>query len=83
MRDAVNAAAAHEALVSAAINAIYEKAMSAGDYASRPLLNWFVEEQIEEEKTARDLLDRLDLAGDDRAALIAIDQELGRRGKGA
>lgn len=79
VRDAIEAVAAHEAKVSGAINAIYDEAMKRGDHASRPLLNWFVNEQIEEEKTARDLLDRLDLAGDDRAALITIDQELGRR----
>lgn len=79
VREAIEAVAAHEAKVSAAIHGIYDTALSSGDHASRPLLNWFVEEQIEEEKIVRDLIDRLDLAGDDRAALIAIDQELGRR----
>lgn len=79
VREAIEAVAAHEEKVSASIHAIYDTALNAGDHASRPLLNWFVEEQIEEERVARDLIDRLDLAGDDRAALIAIDQELGKR----
>jgi ferritin len=49
------------------------------DYASQVFLQWFISEQVEEEKTASDILDMLEQAGDNRNALLMIDRILGSR----
>ncbi len=74
------AALAHEEKVSEAIRELYRRTESAGDLDSRPLLNWFVDEQIEEESTVREILGRLALIGDDGLGLLKLDEELGARG---
>ncbi len=74
------AALAHEQTVSEAIRELYRRTEQAGDLDSRPLLNWFVNEQIEEESTVREILGRLALIGDDGLGLIKLDEELGARG---
>ena len=40
---------------------------------------WFVNEQVEEEASASDILDKLNLIGNDKASLLALDNELGTR----
>ena len=49
------------------------------DYATMNMLTWFVNEQIEEEQTALDILDSLKKIGDKRVGLYMIDKELGAR----
>ena len=73
------AALAHEQTVSESIRELYRSADKEGDYDSRPLLNWFVDEQIEEEATISEIIGRLKLVGDDGAGLLRLDAELGRR----
>ena len=68
-----------EQKVTAQINELYDVAERVRDHASKNLLLWFLNEQIEEEKSVRDLIDRLTLAGDDPASLLVIDQEAGAR----
>lgn len=68
-----------ERKVSAAITALYRKATDEADAASFPLLQWFLQEQIEEEATVSEILDRLELAGEDGSALLQLDRELGGR----
>ncbi len=70
---------AHEEKVTAMINNLYAIAEAEHDYATRGKLDWFVSEQVEEEETARDLIDRLKLVGDNGLALYTIDQELATR----
>ena len=48
------------------------------DQASRIMLEWFINEQVEEENLARSLLGRLRLAGDTGPGLLLVDQELGK-----
>ena len=76
-----------EQKVTAQINDLYEVAEKVRDHASKNLLLWFLNEQMEEEKTVRDMLDRLKLAGYDPASLLVLDREAGARkvvpGKGA
>ena len=43
------------------------------------LLDWFVQEQVEEEKSASEIVERLRMAGEDGAALLMLDKELGER----
>ncbi len=78
--DAFQQAHEHERQVSDAINALYAQALSENDYASQVFLQWFVEEQVEEEKTAGDIVQTLEMVGDSTAALLMFDRELGRRG---
>lgn len=69
----------HEEKVTSLINAIYALAAEEKDYATCNKLNWFVEEQVEEEETARGLIDRLKLIGDNGLALYTFNQELATR----
>jgi ferritin len=65
--------------VSAAINDLYSLAMEEKDFASLPLLDWFVTEQIEEEATFTQILDDVKLAGDSAQTILFLDRELGER----
>ena len=75
---AFEATLAHEEKVTALINGIYALAEAENDYA-RGKLDWFVSEQVEEEETAQDLINRLKLIGDNGLALYMLDQELAAR----
>ena len=70
---------AHEEKVTALINNIYALAEAEHDYATRGKLDWFIAEQVEEEETAKGLIDRLKLIGDNGLALYMLDQELAQR----
>ena len=77
--DAFEAALAHEERVSASIRDLYRLAESEGDLDSRPLLNWFIEEQVEEEATVKEIVGRLKMIDDDGPGLLRLDEELGAR----
>jgi ferritin len=70
---------AHEQKVTGFINDLYALAIEEKDFASQMFLNWFVEEQVEEEKTANDIIDVLKRIGNNGHALIMLDKELGQR----
>lgn len=72
-------ALSHEQKVTQEINKLYALALSEQDYATQTFLHWFLEEQVEEEKMATQVVERLKLAGDDKSALLLIDKELGAR----
>lgn len=72
-------ALAQERKVSASIAELYRLATAEGDVGSFSLLQWFLDEQIEEEATVSEILDQLRLIGDDGGALLMIDRELGGR----
>ena len=76
---AFEATLAHEEKVTAMINNLYALAEAEHDYATRGKLDWFVSEQVEEEETARNLIDRLKLIGNDGLALYTLDRELATR----
>jgi len=65
--------------VSSRIQVLYAKAMSANDYPSFSLLQWFMDEQVEEESSMEHIIARLKLIGDNAPALLMLDQELGQR----
>lgn len=77
--DAFQHSLKQEEKVTQQINDLYEVAEQVKDHASKNLLLWFLNEQMEEEKTVRDMLDRLKLAGDDPASLLVLDREAGSR----
>ncbi|GGH67075.1 ferritin [Rothia aerolata] len=72
-------ALANEQKVSAAIRDLYRETEAAADFESRPLLNWFMEEQIEEEATTSEILARLQMVNGEGSGLLRIDAELGGR----
>jgi ferritin len=76
---AFEAALAHEKFISGKIHDLYALAMEERDYASRPLLHWFIEEQVEEEASAKDIIDQLNLVADSKMGLYMLDKELGTR----
>lgn len=77
--DAFEASLEHERKVSALIRDLVKTADEVGDIDSRNLLNFFLEEQIEEEATVSNIIDRIKLVGNDGSGLLRIDAELGNR----
>lgn len=76
---AFQAALALEESTTRRIHELHGKASQANDVALRVFLEWFVQEQVQEEDTIRHILDRFRLAQNDPAALLLLDQELGNR----
>jgi ferritin len=68
-----------EVRVTKAINSLYALAQAEQDYPSQVLLQWFITEQVEEEKTAQQAIDQLRMAGNDPSALLMLDQLFGKR----
>jgi ferritin len=68
-----------EQTVTTQINALYELAFKEKAFAALVELEWFINEQVEEEKTARDIVHKFQLVKDDPAALLDLDRELGAR----
>ena len=68
-----------EERVTAQINDLYELAFRSKAFAEMTELQWFLTEQVEEEKTAREIVARFRLVGDDAGSLLDLDRELGAR----
>ncbi len=77
--DPLVAAAEHERYVTALINAIYHEAHEAKDYRTMKFLDWFVDEQMEEEDNADTMVSRYKLFGQDPKGLYLLDQEYAAR----
>ena len=65
--------------VSRQIDALYETAFYEKAFAAVAELQWFLTEQVEEEKTAREIVAKFKMVGDDAASLLDLDRELGAR----
>ena len=61
------------------INALYALAVDLGDYQAKALIDWFVNEQTEEEDALRTLLSQLRIAGNEGAGLLILDRKLAAR----
>jgi ferritin len=68
----------HEQKITAALNDLYAAAVKENDYATQIMLQWFISEQVEEEKNASDILELLKMAGEH---VIVLDHRLGKRGE--
>ena len=66
----------HEMKVSASINELVHIALQEKDYATHNFLQWYVAEQIEEERLARVLNDKLEMIGDDKSGLYLFDRDI-------
>jgi ferritin len=71
----------HERKVTQSINNLMGQAVSESDYATVAFLQWFVTEQVEEESSVDDILQKLKLVGEDPRGLFMIDRQLAMRGK--
>jgi ferritin len=77
--DVFEKALQQEQSVTAQINALYELAFQEKAFAALVELEWFINEQVEEEKTARDIVHKFKLVGNDPASILDLDRELGAR----
>ncbi len=66
----------HEQKVTASIDRLVKLARLEGDYATDSFLQWFVDEQVEEEELVDDLVQKLRLIGDFKPGLYLLDREL-------
>lgn len=80
--EAFQASLAHEEKVSEAIRNLYRLAQQEGDIDALPLLNWFVDEQLEEEAMVSELIGKIRLIDDDGPGLLKLDEALGARQSG-
>lgn len=77
--DAFEKALEHEQKVTGMINNLVDIADSEGDRATPVFLHWFIDEQVEEEKSVNDVIDLLKRAGDKGHALLMVDRHLAQR----
>lgn len=66
----------HEVKVSNEINALVELCIQEKDYTTHNFLQWYVTEQIEEESLAREVIDKLNLIGEDKGGMYLFDRDL-------
>ena len=69
----------HEKYVTSLINDIYAAAYDVRDFRTMQFLDWFVKEQCEEEKTAEDMIKKMQLFGNDSKGLYSLDSEFATR----
>ena len=69
----------HEQYITGRIHKLYGMAVEENDYASLSMLQWFVDEQVEEEKNASEILEVLKMIGDKGQGLIMLDRQLASR----
>jgi len=69
----------HEKLVSGLINDLMDLAISENDHATKNFLNWFVEEQVEEEASMETTLNKLKLINGEGHGLLMLDGEMAQR----
>ena len=76
---AFTAALAEERRIARSINELMELAIGEKDHATRILLDWFVTEQVEEERTTSEIVDQLQMVGDSEIGLFMMDERLMNR----
>lgn len=76
---AFEAALKHEQFITESINSLVDLAEELRDRATYNFLQWYIDEQVEEEENARDIIDKLKLVGDNKGGLFMLDKELATR----
>jgi len=71
----------HEKGVTASIHALYALAGKENDYATQTMLQWFITEQVEEEKSTGDVVAQWKLMGEHKGSELFLDRQLGKRGE--
>ena len=70
---------AHEQFITAKIHNLLKIARKENDYTAEPLLNWFVNEQIEEESNTDKICRQMEMIGNSKEGLYMLDRELAAR----
>ena len=70
---------AHENKITGLIHKLVDLAMQSKDYAANNFLQWFVNEQVEEVATVEEIINKLEMIGDNKGGLYMLDRELGAR----
>jgi len=70
----------HEQKVTGMINHIYDLAVKENDYPTQIEMQWFISEQVEEEKSAGEIVAQLKMVGEHGPSMIMLDRALGARG---
>ncbi len=79
LMDPLKAGLEHEQYVTSLIHTIYDAAYTAKDFRTMQFLDWFVKEQLEEEKNADDMIKKMELFGTDSKGLYSLDSEYAAR----
>ena len=79
LMDPLKAGLEHEKYVTSLINDIYSAAYDVKDFRTMQFLDWFVKEQLEEEKNADDMIKKMELFGSDAKGLYSLDAEYAGR----
>ena len=79
LTDLMEQALLHEQEISEGIYLLYGQAGEEHECTTQTMLNWFITEQLEEEKTVGDIVEKLRIFGENKSSLYLIDQELGQR----
>ena len=79
LMDPLKAGLEHEQYVTSLINGIYGAAYEVKDFRTMQFLDWFVKEQLEEEKNAEDMIKKMELFGGDSKGLYSLDSEYAAR----
>ena len=79
LMDPLKAGLEHEKFVTSLINDIYGAAYDVKDFRTMQFLDWFVKEQLEEEKNADDMIKKMELFGNDSKGLYSLDSEYAAR----
>ena len=66
-------------MVTGLINNLYKIAVEENDYATQSMLKWFIDEQVEEEETAQELIDSLKMIANNGFGIYMLDKELSTR----
>ena len=77
--DVFDATLLHEQKVTSLINNLVDIAIEERDHATNIFLQWFVSEQVEEEDTANEMLQKIKLMGDAPGGMFMLDNEMGQR----
>lgn len=69
----------HEKCITKSVMEIAKLAEDECDRKTLTFIDWFIEEQVEEEQNVKNIIKRLELFGEDKTSLLLMDQELGKR----
>ena len=77
--DTMKAVYAHEVHVTSLTNGLMDIEVEEKDYAAQQMLQWFIEEQVEEEATASDIVSKLEMIGEQGNGIFMLDKEMSTR----
>ncbi|MBL7999885.1 MAG: ferritin [Candidatus Kapabacteria bacterium] len=69
----------HEQHITSLIHKLYELSLAEKDYPLQILLQWFINEQVEEEESVNTVIDRIKMVGESGASILLLDRQLGER----